>query len=125
MGWFRDRKRLRTRVLDLEDALRRLGDRYEELDDKLRRYMGRENQRSRREALPPPSTPDSSGSLSPGEEYLNWVNDPISRKIRAERAQARARRSELSGTTDRATSSETSSEASVTPLVPPLPGWPR
>ncbi|SRR5258707_12785800 len=126
MTWFLTRKRLRARVLDLEDDLRRLNDRVGELDDKLRRYMGRENQRLRREVSPETSTPDSSPGPMNGEDYMAWVNDPISRRIRHERAQSRAmakRRNEASDTTDRATSSETSSEPSPTSLIPPLPGW--
>src|SRR5712692_7633157 len=95
------------------------------LAGKLRRFMGRENQRLRREVLAETSTPDSSPGQMNGEEYMNWVNDPISRRIRAERAMARKRRNDLSGTTDRETSSATPSDSSLTPLTPPLPGWPR
>jgi hypothetical protein len=131
--WFwgeTSRARLLDRQLSLEHDLRSLQDRVAELDERLRRYMGRENQRLRRE-LSPPSTPDSSGSQMNGEDYQHWVNDPISQKIRQERAAVRRmqtmispRRSEPSDTTDKATSSETSSEPSVMPLVPRLPGWP-
>ncbi len=125
--WFwgkTSRARLLERQLDLEHETRQLKDRLEELDDRLRRFMGRENQRLRRE-VSPNSTPDNSGFSMNGEEYAHWVNDPISQRIRMERAAVRRmKRSEPSDTTDRETSSATPSDSSVTPLVPPLPGWP-
>jgi len=126
--WFRPKQswaRLHDRLDEIERQARRNQDALEELEDKLRRFMGRENQRLRREVLAETSTPDSSPGQMNGEEYMNWVNDPISRRIRAERAMARKRRNDLSGTTDRETSSATPSDSSLTPLTPPLPGWPR
>ena len=126
--WFRPRlglARLHDRLDEIERQARRNQDALEDLEDKLRRFMGRENQRLRREVLAETSTLDSSPGQMNGEDYMAWVNDPISRRIRAERAMARKRRNDLSATTDRETSSATPSDSSLTPLTPPLPGWPR
>jgi hypothetical protein len=104
---FWNKKAQRTRIADLEDELRRVERRLEDLDDSYTRFRARVAARQRREVSEETPVKDRF-------DLANQPTDPLSARMLRDRALERAKRNSVRDTT----SQETSSEMSSLPLDP-------